>query len=93
MAIQDILEEASKNNLVMKYLPDDRDMHKVPRQWIVNLAYAIIGAPFANWVSNVVSKRNVEVAKKQDLILNLDPEILKAFHSSVNISTVSYLFI
>ena len=35
----------------------------------------------------------MELAKKQDLILNLDPEILKAFHSSDNISTVSDLHI
>ena len=31
LAIHDILQEASKTELVCKYLPDDRDMHKVPR--------------------------------------------------------------
>ena len=91
LAVHDILEEAGKDERVLKYLPDERDMHKVPRQWIVNIAYAIIGAPFANWVSKAVSNRNMELAKKQDLILNLDPEIVKAFHNSSNISTVSNL--
>ena len=57
----------------------------------MNIAYAIIGASFANWVSKAVSNRNMELAKKQDLILNLDPEIVKAFHNSSNISTVSSL--
>ena len=57
----------------------------------MNIAYTIIGAPFANWVSKAVSNRNMELAKKQDLILDLDPEIVKAFHNSTNISTVSSL--
>ena len=45
LAVHDILEEAGKDERVLKYLPDERDMHKVPRQWIVNIAYAIIGLP------------------------------------------------
>ena len=31
LAIHDILNEAIKYPEVMKHLPDDRDMHKVPR--------------------------------------------------------------
>ena len=31
LAVHDILEEAGKDERVLKYLPDERDMHKVPR--------------------------------------------------------------
>ena len=31
LAVHDILQEASKEERMHKYLPDERDMHKVPR--------------------------------------------------------------
>lgn len=78
----------------MSHLPDNRDIHKVPRQWIINVSYAILGPEFSDWVDLAIANRNMEVAKKQDLVLNLDSEILKAFHNSKNISTVcNYLFL
>ena len=89
LSIKNILEFASKDARVPKYLPDDRDIDKVPRQWIVNICYTILGKPFADWVGESIAHRNQKVAEKQDLLLDLDPEILKAFHQSKNISTVS----
>ena len=89
LSIQDILEKVGNSQAVVKHLPDERDIHKVPRQWIINVSYALLGPEFSNWVDLAIANRNMEVAKKQDLVLNLDSEILKAFHSSKNISTVS----
>ena len=57
------------------YLPDDRDMHKVPRQWIVNVCYTLIGKKFADFVGDTVAARNQHVAERQDLLLDMDPEI------------------
>ena len=34
-----ILEQARKTSEVNNYLPEDRDMHKVPRQWLINVAF------------------------------------------------------
>ena len=34
-----------------------------------------------------VSNRNEELAKKQKLLIEMDEEVAKAFHSSVNISS------
>ena len=64
-------------------------MHKVPRQWIVNVCYTVIGKKFADWVGESINARNQHVAEKQDLLLEMDPEILQAFKNSKNISTVS----
>ena len=62
-------------------------MHKVPRQWLINVVYTIVGEPFHEWVKECIQKRNDDLAAKQDLLLDLDPDIAKAFHASVNIST------
>ena len=87
LSIERILETARKNPRISDYLPDDRDMHKVPRQWLINVAYTVLGTPFKAWVEDEIASRNEELAKKQKLLIEMDPEIAKAFHSSVNISS------
>ena len=87
LGIARILETARKNPKVEHYLPEDRDIHKLPRQWLLNVAYTIIGEPFNAWVQDEIVSRNIELAKKQNLMIKMDPEIAKAFHNSVNISS------
>ena len=82
-----ILETASKHPCFRLYMPEDRDMHKVPRQWIINVAYSVVGETFNAWVKEEISNRNDELAKKQKLLIEMDGEIANAFHSSVNISS------
>ena len=50
-------------------------MHKVPRQWLINVTYTILGAPFKGWVQSEIENRNEELAKKQNLLIDMDPEI------------------
>ena len=75
--------------MINDYLPEDRDMHKIPRQWLINVAYTIVGEPFSTWVKAEIANRNEELAKKQNLLIDMDPEIARAFHGSVNISSKS----
>ena len=72
---------------VKDHLPDDRDIHRLPRQWIVNVIYTLVGEAFGTWVSELVKGRNDYVAEKRDLIIELDPQIAAAFRNSVNISS------
>ena len=51
------------------------------------MIYTLIGDDFRNWVAQVIKDRNSRVAAKNDLIIDLDPEIAKAFKSSLNISS------
>jgi len=84
-----MVTQARKNPLINPYLPEDRDLHKVPRQWFINVAYTVLGEPFAGWVKSEIENRNEELAIKQKLYIEMDPEIAKAFHASVNISSKS----
>ena len=62
-------------------------MHKVPRQWLINVAYTVIGEPFNAWIKDEIANRNEELARKQNLLIDMDPEIAQAFHRSVNINS------
>ena len=68
-------------------MPDERDIRKLPRQWIANVIYTLVGDPFREWVSKTIKKRNDTVASKNDLMIELDPAIAKAFQRSINISS------
>ena len=53
----------------------------------MNVIYTIVGEPFRVWVSELIKGRNDHVAEKNDLMIELDPEIAAAFSSSLNISS------
>ena len=68
-------------------MPDERDIPKLPRQWIINVIYSIVGDDLREWVSQQIKSRNEKLAEKQDLMIDLDPDIAAAFGSSLNISS------
>ena len=46
-----MLEYASQHQEVIKYLPDiEREIEKLPRAYIANLVYTVVGDPFKTWV-------------------------------------------
>ena len=57
----------------MEYLPDERDMHRLPRYYIINVAYTIVGQPIKNFVSEGVRERNDKLAENRNLMIDLDP--------------------
>ena len=58
LSIEEILEYSKGDERVAKYLPDERDIVKVPRQWIVNVCYTVMGRKFADWVGRSIKARN-----------------------------------
>jgi len=58
LTVQDILDFAICKPGVEEYFPDKRDIPKLPRQWVINVAYTIIGPEFQEWVDSQVSARN-----------------------------------
>ena len=74
-------------------MPEARDVKKVPRQWLYDVAYTIIGKPLADWVDSKITERNDKLATKQNLYINMDPKITAAFHQSHNISSKSQVFL
>ncbi len=47
--IRTILEQAAHYPEVERYLPDAKEHHYLPRQWIINVVHTIGGDDFAQW--------------------------------------------
>ena len=45
-----MLGEALRYPDILDYLPHEDEYRRLPRQWIINLAYTLIGKPFADFV-------------------------------------------
>ena len=60
--IEAILEKGKQDDLVMRYLPDERDINRLPRQFVINLIYSLTGDNFRSFVSAAIKTRNEELA-------------------------------
>ena len=87
LTIDTILAFGGKSERLKLFLPDERDISKLPRQWIINVIYSLCGDSFREWVSQQVKDRNDSLAEKRDLMIAMDPEIAAAFGNSANISS------
>jgi hypothetical protein len=71
----------------MGYLPaEEREVKKLPRAYVSNVIYSVIGDPFRIWVSQQIEARHQRLATKNDLLVSLDPTIAEIFRSSNSIS-------
>ena len=69
------------------YLPVEKEIAHLPKQFLVNLIYANLGQAFANWIQQRINERNAEIASKRDMLINVDPIIANAFQGTTHIST------
>ena len=64
------------------YLPDTKELPKVPRQWLANVIYSVAGPPFAAWVDAQIALRNAKIVASDNNCINMDPEVYAAFQAS-----------
>ena len=64
---------------------------KLPKGWIANVAYTLVGDDFATWIMNQVDARNLKIAQDRNLMINLDPEIAAAFAASTSVARKLFL--
>ena len=68
-------------------MPEERDLSKITRQFVIDIVNTVVKEPFRIWVKLRVEERNEKIKSQMDLNLKLDPEIAKAFHASTNVSS------
>jgi hypothetical protein len=79
--------EFSKNfPEVAKYLPEERDQHRLPRQWIVDILGSIVEKEFKAWVGAKIKDRNDALVKKGDLQVRIKASILAVLTDSSHLS-------
>lgn len=57
----DILKWAEKFPEVFEYLPPEEERMRLPREYLIDLVYTIVGEPFAKWVDECVAERNANI--------------------------------
>ena len=67
-----------------QYVPTEgKELRKLPKQWLVNVAWTIVQDPLGEWVKAQIEERNYKMAVEKNLMINMDPEVAQAFaHSS-----------
>jgi hypothetical protein len=78
---------------VVDSLPVLREIRKMPRHYICNVIYTLLGITFSKWVDARCQQRNAEIAVEKDLNILLDANIAAAFHQSTAISRMYYLLV
>ena len=86
-----MLDFASQQSRIDQYLPDQPDIQKVPKQWIVNVCAAVIGADFKEWVAEQVEDRNAVMAQQKEVMISMDPVMAAKFAASIHVSRKSNL--
>ena len=86
LTIETILERAKLVPEVMKRLPCEKEIFKLPKQYLTNVIYTIVGQDFATWVRAKIEERNAKVSKDKDLMIAVDPAIAAAFQNSTAVS-------
>ena len=74
------------NQEMLSYLPEAKEVEKLPKQYLVNLVYAVVGDDFKAWVHDRIQQRNSKVTVEKDLMINFDEEIAAAFMNSTAVS-------
>ena len=86
LTVDDFLEYAGQHGRVMDYFPPQKEIPKLPRQWIINVIYTLIGAPFSDWVAQRIQARNEKIKNEKNLTISMDPDIAAAFRNSHTVS-------
>ena len=79
LTVQDILKNIGMRDNFRLFMPIVKELPKLPKQFIINVAYSIIGDPFAKWVKGQIQTRNIKVTREKDLLIAMDPRIAEAF--------------
>ena len=84
---EEILKFGAQSQEFVNHLPEASEWNRLPRQFLLNLAATVIGEPFEKWVSAQIEACNAKIAKDQNLMVDLDPDVYRAFMNSSHVSS------
>ena len=87
LTIEAMLAYAKMYQEVMKCLPlEEKEIVQLPRQYLANVIYTVVGQAFQVWVNKKIEERNAKVVKEANMMIELDPEIAAIFNNSTAVS-------
>ena len=51
----------------VRYLPEERDIYRLKRQWVIDVTYSIMNESFSSWVQTIVDERHAKLKEKRNL--------------------------
>ena len=67
----------------------EREILGLPRDYLANVLFTMIGQPFQDWVDNRIAERNAKVTEDKNMSIAMDPEIAALFKASTSVSCKS----
>ena len=77
-----ILDFGRSYHVVENALSVIRETRKMPRAYVCNVIYTLVGAPFKDWVLKSCKDRNDRLEKNHDTSIVLDSRIAAAYEAS-----------
>ena len=75
LTIDNIAAFVAPYNVVADYLPEAKELPKLPKQWIANVCHTLLKTTFSDWVRKQVDERNKSLLVKKDMLIDVDPAI------------------
>ena len=87
LTLETMLDYAQQHPQISQYLPAiQREIEKMPRHYIANVIYTVVGEPFQMWVNKQIDARNDKIKAEQDIMIEMDPECAAIIKASQSIS-------
>lgn len=84
---EELIKYALDKPGMQEFFPELKEWRKLPRQWIINLLFTYVGEVFEQWVRTRISERNQAFVQKNQLEIELAPEIAAFFAKSERVSS------
>ena len=78
---------AKKHKEILRYLPDECDWWRLPRQWIIDVIHSVVEKPFEEFVKEQIKIRDKEMAESNDIMLKLRPELIEILKKTTAVTT------
>ena len=86
LTMNDFKEWLEQDQEVAAHFPEGKEYWRLPRSYTINLIYSVKGDAFAEWVEERIKARDQKHIEKQDLAIQLAPEIAAAFAKATHSS-------
>ena len=61
LSMAEIFGYFNNDQTILQFFPDGKELRKVPKAWVCNVAATVLGAPFIDWVKVRIDERNAAV--------------------------------
>ena len=86
LTLADMWKFAADHQEINRYLPAEEDQDDLPRSWVVNVLFTVLGSKFAKWINKQMEIRNKLRLKDQNKEAVMLPKFAASFRASTDIS-------